>query len=90
MRCCLIDEVCTLFCPVRSTSSQYDQELGEAIEIEYLRFVPFMNKALARLVQEEHPQYANDAEDQVGKCHLLSGTARNNKHGEYFEFTASN
>lgn len=24
-----------------------------------------MNKALARLVQEEHPQYANDAGDQV-------------------------
>lgn len=44
---------------------QYDQELGEAIEIEYLRFVPFMNKALARLVQEEHPQYINDSEDQV-------------------------
>lgn len=44
---------------------QYDQELGEAIELEYLRFMPFMNKALARLVQEEHPQYANDAGDQV-------------------------
>lgn len=27
--------------------------------------MPFMNKALARLVQEEHPQYANDADDQV-------------------------
>lgn len=44
---------------------KYDQELGEAIELEYLRFMPFMNKALARLVQEEHPQYANDADDQV-------------------------
>lgn len=44
---------------------QYDQELGEAIELEYLRFMPFMNKALARLVQEEYPQYANDADDQV-------------------------
>lgn len=48
---------------------KYDQELGEAIEIEYLRFVPFMNKALARIVQEEHPQYANDAEDQVQCLH---------------------
>lgn len=46
-------------------TKQYDQELGEAIELEYLRFMPFMNKALARLVQEEHPQYANDADDQV-------------------------
>ncbi|CAN0476922.1 unnamed protein product, partial [Ectocarpus sp. 12 AP-2014] len=43
----------------------YDQELGEAIELEYLRFMPFMNKALARLVQEEYPSYANDADDQV-------------------------
>ncbi|CAM9632068.1 unnamed protein product, partial [Ectocarpus sp. 12 AP-2014] len=42
----------------------YDQELGEAIELEYLRFMPFMNKALARLVQEEYPSYANDADDQ--------------------------
>ncbi|CAM9337368.1 unnamed protein product, partial [Scytosiphon promiscuus] len=42
----------------------YDQELGEAIELEYLRFMPFMNKALARLVQEEYPNYANDADDQ--------------------------
>eukprot|EP00903_Cladosiphon_okamuranus_P008448 g8117.t1 len=42
----------------------YDQELGEAIELEYLRFMPYMNKALARLVQEEYPQYANDADDQ--------------------------
>ncbi|CAM9900936.1 unnamed protein product, partial [Ectocarpus fasciculatus] len=42
----------------------YDQELGEAIELEYLRFMPFMNKALARLVQEEYPNYANNADDQ--------------------------
>lgn len=27
--------------------------------------MPFMNKALARLVQEEYPNYANDADDQV-------------------------
>lgn len=47
---------------------QYDQELGEAIELEYLRFMPFMNKALARLVQEEYPNYANDADDQVKGC----------------------
>lgn len=47
---------------------QYDQELGEAIELEYLRFMPFMNKALARLVQEEYPNYANDADDQVSNA----------------------
>lgn len=50
---------------IRFVFLQYDQELGEAIELEYLRFMPFMNKALARLVQEEYPQYANDADDQV-------------------------
>lgn len=55
------------------TFLQYDQELGEAIELEYLRFMPFMNKALARLVQEEYPQYANDADDQVSNvCPLPS------------------
>lgn len=51
--------------PLLCSLLQYDQELGEAIELEYLRFMPFMNKALARLVQEEYPQYANDADDQV-------------------------
>lgn len=35
--------------------------------------MPFMNKALARLVQEEHPQYANDAGDQV---RLIDVTSR--------------
>lgn len=52
----------------RRACVQYDQELGEAIELEYLRFMPFMNKALARLVQEEYPNYANDADDQVKGC----------------------
>lgn len=31
-----------------------------------------MNKALARLVQEEHPQYANDAEDQVSNRYPIA------------------
>lgn len=57
--------------PSLTPLAQYDQELGEAIELEYLRFMPFMNKALARLVQEEHPQYANDADDQVSYETLL-------------------
>lgn len=35
--------------------------------------MPFNNKALARLVQEEHPQYANDADDQVS-CVLFYGS----------------
>lgn len=35
--------------------------------------MPFNNKALARLVQEEHPQYANDADDQVS-CVLVYGS----------------
>ncbi|CAM9389484.1 unnamed protein product, partial [Discosporangium mesarthrocarpum] len=42
----------------------YDQELGEAIEIEYLRFLPYMNKALSRLVRQEHPKYTSEADDQ--------------------------
>jgi len=54
---------------------QYDQELGEAIELEYLRFMPFMNKALARLVQEEYPNYANDADDQVKVVPRRTGNA---------------
>ncbi|CAM9631186.1 unnamed protein product [Ascophyllum nodosum] len=50
----------------------YDQELGEAIELEYLRFTHFMNKALARLVQEEHPQYTSDAGDQARAANMTT------------------
>lgn len=72
---------CTCMYHVNGVLFQYDQELGEAIELEYLRFMPFMNKALARLVQEEYPQYANDADDQVTNVpppveKLDSGTRR--------------
>lgn len=65
VRVCTSTDSINLESPSLPPPAQYDQELGEAIELEYLRFMPFMNKALARLVQEEHPQYANDADDQV-------------------------
>lgn len=42
--------------------------------------MPFMNKALARLVQEEYPNYANDADDQVKYrrcvCCVFSGSRK--------------
>lgn len=49
---------------------QFDQELLEAIELEYFRFEPYLRKAVQEYVFLEHSEYVQDVDKEVKEIYV--------------------